>query len=435
MNKVLLKVLLSGVAVSILWSAPTTAEAAGGFAGSSENTLFLTSHFSSKSPADKKTPPVFFPTSSIDSMVRANKATTLQYMMSSPSQESDILRVVEEGSRVKVLNEIDDVTKGNRWYEVEVEDIVKVDVEGVVELKRVKTKGYISPDYIQLVSQEAKTLAFESSKATLAREEALLENALKERLTKEAKEKKELEQIAKEEEKKAIAEAARIESERQEKERLAKLEEERLRQAKVEAERQAQEKISIAEKPAIDTSAPVVDSGNESASSLKDAPVKVEEKEEDVPVVSKGTRETKESTVDSSKASSSSTQTTSPQVNGDMIATARQYLGVRYQFGAAPGRTDAFDCSSFTQYVYRQHGIQLPRTTVTQFQKGYAVDRNSLKKGDLVFFETYKSGVSHVGIYIEDGKFIHASSTDGVVISNLSERYYESRYLGAKRVI
>jgi cell wall-associated NlpC family hydrolase len=117
-----------------------------------------------------------------------------------------------------------------------------------------------------------------------------------------------------------------------------------------------------------------------------------------------------------------------------IIATAKKYIGVPYVWG---GETpNGFDCSGYVQYVFKVHGINLNRTTETQYKHGTYVSKSNLKPGDLVFFQnTYRAGISHVGIYIGDGKFIHASSSKGVTISNLSSSYYTSHYYGARRVL
>jgi len=124
----------------------------------------------------------------------------------------------------------------------------------------------------------------------------------------------------------------------------------------------------------------------------------------------------------------------SPNKNSDgIIQTALSYRGVKYRFG---GATPAgFDCSGFVMYVYNQYGIRLPRTADKQFEVGKPIKvKNELKPGDLVFFETYEKGASHVGIYQGDGQFIHASSSRGVTVSPLSDTYFSPRYLGARRV-
>ncbi len=117
---------------------------------------------------------------------------------------------------------------------------------------------------------------------------------------------------------------------------------------------------------------------------------------------------------------------------GAVINTARNYMGVPYVWGGTT--PSGFDCSGFTQYVLKKNGVSIPRTTAEQYAAGVSVSKSNLRTGDLVFFTTYKAGPSHVGFYIGDGNFIHASSSKGVTISNLSSTYYSDRYIGAKRV-
>ena len=120
---------------------------------------------------------------------------------------------------------------------------------------------------------------------------------------------------------------------------------------------------------------------------------------------------------------------------GNKIAqTAMRYLGRPYVRGAeGPG---SFDCSGFTQFVHSQFGIPLKRTAGGQYRQGTPVDRDSLRPGDVVVFSnTYKAGISHVGIYIGNGNFVHAAnSRSGVRISALDSSYYASRYSGARRM-
>ena len=119
-----------------------------------------------------------------------------------------------------------------------------------------------------------------------------------------------------------------------------------------------------------------------------------------------------------------------------VVETAKNYIGkVRYVFGATDVESGISDCSAFTQYVFKKHGVDIGRDTISQYGKGTAVDKNYLQPGDLVFFKnTYRKGVSHVGIYIGNGDFVHASSTKGVTTSNLNSDYYTEHYLGAKRI-
>jgi cell wall-associated NlpC family hydrolase len=115
-----------------------------------------------------------------------------------------------------------------------------------------------------------------------------------------------------------------------------------------------------------------------------------------------------------------------------IIATGRKYLGVPYVWG---GETPSgFDCSGFTQYVMKENGIAIPRTAAEQFAAGTPVDKANLRVGDLVFFTTYKPGASHVGFYMGDGQFLHASSgAKQVTVSRLDETYYTQHYIGARR--
>lgn len=119
-------------------------------------------------------------------------------------------------------------------------------------------------------------------------------------------------------------------------------------------------------------------------------------------------------------------------VNAKAVSYAKQFIGAPYKWGASSGK--AFDCSGFTVYIMKKFNVNLGRTASSQFNNGTKVDRDDLQAGDLVFFSTYKKGPSHVGIYIGDNKFIHASSgVDQVTITNLDTNYYKKRYLGARR--
>jgi LysM repeat protein len=118
-----------------------------------------------------------------------------------------------------------------------------------------------------------------------------------------------------------------------------------------------------------------------------------------------------------------------------IIDKAKAYLGTPYKSGSKIG-SGATDCSGFVKRTFGYFGITLPRTVREQFNVGIPVT-GELKKGDLVFFATYASYPSHVGIYIGNGKFIHSSSErgGGVKISSLDSPYYCKRYLGARRII
>lgn len=114
--------------------------------------------------------------------------------------------------------------------------------------------------------------------------------------------------------------------------------------------------------------------------------------------------------------------------------TAYLLTGIPYQWGGSS--PSGFDCSGFTHYVFLKNGIVIPRTAADQFEAGKWINLNQLQTGDLVFFTTYKAGPSHVGIYVGNNKFIHASSGAGkITVSDMNNSYYSQRYLGARRVI
>lgn len=117
---------------------------------------------------------------------------------------------------------------------------------------------------------------------------------------------------------------------------------------------------------------------------------------------------------------------------GGLIANnAKRYIGVPYVWGGTS--SNGFDCSGFVKSVYANNGINITRMADEQYYNGNKIGRADLQVGDLVFFETYTSGISHVGIYIGDNKFIHASSSRGVTIDSLSDPYFNCRYRGACR--
>ncbi|WP_407669645.1 C40 family peptidase [Paenibacillus kobensis] len=119
-----------------------------------------------------------------------------------------------------------------------------------------------------------------------------------------------------------------------------------------------------------------------------------------------------------------------------LLSTGEMYLGVPYRFGAPSGLTSAFDCSSFTQYIFKESGIEIPRTSIEQAAKGTKVKKADLSKGDLVFFSTTgTSKISHVAIYAGNNKILHASSSSGVTISSLGSAYWSKNYVTARRVL
>ncbi len=117
-----------------------------------------------------------------------------------------------------------------------------------------------------------------------------------------------------------------------------------------------------------------------------------------------------------------------------IIKTAKSYLGTRYRYGGTSRK--GMDCSGFTKTVMKKHGKTLPRTSRSQASSGKHIAKKDLKAGDLVFFSSKNTkNITHVGIALGNGKFIHASSSKKkVVVTSLSKKYYVRHYKGARRV-
>jgi cell wall-associated NlpC family hydrolase/phage tail protein X len=120
--------------------------------------------------------------------------------------------------------------------------------------------------------------------------------------------------------------------------------------------------------------------------------------------------------------------------DSSVVGTAIAYRGTPYRYGSTGG--GSFDCSGFTRFVYSRKGVSLPHSAKEQFHQGRSISRGDLKPGDLVFFHTVTSGISHVGIYAGNGKFVHASSrrSGGVRVDRLDSGYYSGAFRGARRV-
>ncbi len=115
---------------------------------------------------------------------------------------------------------------------------------------------------------------------------------------------------------------------------------------------------------------------------------------------------------------------------------ALQFLGYRYVYGGSS--PSGFDCSGFTSYVYKQFGYKLNRSASDQLDNGVAVSRSELQPGDLVIFKKGSSSkrASHVGLYIGNNQFIHASTSKvGVIISRMSDAYYTTGFVGGRRIV
>ena len=120
----------------------------------------------------------------------------------------------------------------------------------------------------------------------------------------------------------------------------------------------------------------------------------------------------------------------------DLVVTALGFLGVPYKWGGNNAAT-GFDCSGFVRAIYEQTaGLALPRRSEQQAAATQTIDPSDLKPGDLVFFNTMRRAFSHVGIYMGDGKFIHAPRTGAVVrVEDMSGSYWSERFNGARRVL
>ena len=141
------------------------------------------------------------------------------------------------------------------------------------------------------------------------------------------------------------------------------------------------------------------------------------------------------SSASSNSSGNSSTNTgSSSSDRGQEIATyAQQFVGYPYVYGGSS--PSGFDCSGFMQYIFAQFGYSINRTATAQLANGTYVEYDDMRPGDIIYFG-YGSTASHVGMYIGNGKFVHAqNSSTGVVITSLSESWYASRYLCAHRIV
>lgn len=131
---------------------------------------------------------------------------------------------------------------------------------------------------------------------------------------------------------------------------------------------------------------------------------------------------------------SATTTTTTSASSNSVVQVAESYAGSKYVSGGSS--PSGFDCSGFTQYVYGKCGITLSRTSYTQATQGTAVNKSELQPGDLLLFHYYgSSSIGHVGIYVGNGKFIHAANSNrGVVYDSIESGYYADNYAGARRL-
>jgi len=119
-----------------------------------------------------------------------------------------------------------------------------------------------------------------------------------------------------------------------------------------------------------------------------------------------------------------------------LLEDAKYFKGGKYIWGGTT--PEGFDCSGYVQYLYKKHNVNLPRTAWAQSKKGLSIEKEDLQKGDLLFFLTDKKRgipVTHVGIYIGDGEFIHAASKKrGIIISPITHGSYAKTFVSARRL-
>ena len=121
-------------------------------------------------------------------------------------------------------------------------------------------------------------------------------------------------------------------------------------------------------------------------------------------------------------------------IGESLVNYGKKFMGVPYVFGGTTPK--GFDCSGYTRYVYKSQGVTLPRTADQQYKVGKAVSKSQLAPGDLVFFaNTYKPGISHVGIYAGGNLVLNATSSKGIALVSINSSYWGPKYAGAKRVI
>lgn len=315
--------------------------------------------------------PIYFPSTDLSKVVQDWKVVGEQLLRKSEGVTSPVLRVLTEGQEIEVIE------KGlDGWYKVKIVEPVKVKHKDREKEQNIETVGYIASEYIQLVEETEKQLILEQNEMRIAD----VKKSLIQKIDEE------------------------VEQERLEKERL---EQDRLEKEKVEKEareRLAAEKVDRAKK--------------ERETARTNPPPK---------------RVASVTSVTSDTVSSKSTSAPS-ETGGSAVSNAQKYLGVPYQYSSNPNSTSTFDCSSFTQRVFAEAGISLPRTSGSQAGLGTTVSKSELQVGDLVFFNTSGSGISHVGIYAGSGKFVGAQSSTGVAYASMNDSYWGSKFITAKRV-
>lgn len=320
--------------------------------------------------------PIHFPNTDLSKIVQEWKVVDEQFLRKDMDSKSEIVRVLKENQIVEILQKEND-----QWYKVKIVDTIKAELKGKTKTEKKETIGYISSEYIHLLEDKEKILLDEKLAQELKVIQSRLLTSIEDDIKKEAAEKEKL----------------RLEQERLEKERLEK---ERLEKERLEAQRLEEKRIA-AEKERQNTYS----------------------------------RQSSPSTVQTVKSTQKVSVKSAPVSRGssNVVSNASKYVGAGYLFGASTDRTDVFDCSSFTKRVFSEAGISLPRNSGGQAGVGTTVSKGDLQAGDLVFFNTSGSGISHVGIYVGGGKFVGAQSS-GVGYADMNSSYWGPKYITAKRV-
>lgn len=122
-------------------------------------------------------------------------------------------------------------------------------------------------------------------------------------------------------------------------------------------------------------------------------------------------------------------------IGASIVEYGKQFMSVPYVWGGTS--PSGFDCSGFTQYVYKNEaGVSIPRTTDQQYKIGTSVDKSDLQPGDLIFYKnTYRKGISHVGVYAGNDMVLNATTSKGVALVSMDDPYWGPKYAGAKRVL
>ena len=158
------------------------------------------------------------------------------------------------------------------------------------------------------------------------------------------------------------------------------------------------------------------------------------DKKKEVETTSRSATTTRKKTTETKKEEETTPTAPASGKGATVVETAKKYIGYPYVYGASG--PSSFDCSGFTSYVFKLHGVTLNRTAKGQYSNGTAVSRSDLQPGDLIMFGPSASGINHVGIYIGGGQIVHAANKSrGVTTDTINSGYYNKNYVGARRVI